>query len=321
MRQFDYSVLTQPITLKSTWSEFRESKDFVIASVFSGVFFGGMLLIALVNRQYGVVLVIFLFALLTNGVIIFQFKRIVLFRRFVQANRLEYVDGSYSVNLPGIIFNIGNTQRFVGGIADPSQDWFLANYEYTTGSGKNETTHSFGVMRLKLPRKLPHVLLDSKKNNFLMLRNLPGNFSSDQRLQLEGDFNNYFTVYVPANYQRDVLYFLTPELMAGLIDKGSNYDFEVIDDNLFIYGDSLDFRKSVFQENIEKWMNLASYFGSEFEDNVERYADSRIENSKELNIVGAEGARLKKGVAWTSVIITVVLFAVYIFLWAVQLFL
>jgi hypothetical protein len=211
-----------------------------------------MLAIALLNRQYVVVPIVLIFALLAHAIVVFQFKQIVLLKRFVQANGLEYVDGNYSVNQPGVIFNTGNTRQFAGGITDPNQGWFLANYEYTTGSGKNKT----------------HVLLDSKKNNFLMLRNLPGNFSSDQKLQLEGDFNNYFTVYAPTDYQRDVLYFLTPELMAGLIDKGSNYDFEVIDDNLFIYGDSLDFRKSVFQANVEKWMNLASYFGTEFEDSL-----------------------------------------------------
>jgi hypothetical protein len=279
-----------------------------------------MLAIALLNRQYVVVPIVLIFALLAHAIVVFQFKQIVLLKRFVQANGLEYVDGNYSVNQPGVIFNTGNTRQFAGGITDPNQGWFLANYEYTTGSGKNKTTHGFGVMRLKLPRKLPHVLLDSKKNNFLMLRNLPGNFSSDQKLQLEGDFNNYFTVYAPTDYQRDVLYFLTPELMAGLIDKGSNYDFEVIDDNLFIYGDSLDFRKSVFQANVEKWMNLASYFGTEFEDNVERYADSRIENSKELNVVGAEGARLKKGIAWTGILVTVIFLAIYVLPWASSFF-
>ena len=36
----------------------------------------------------------------------------------------------------------------------------LGNYQYTTGSGKNRSTHKWGFLALHLDRRLPHIVLD-----------------------------------------------------------------------------------------------------------------------------------------------------------------
>lgn len=64
----------------------------------------------------------------------------------------------------------------------------MGNYRYTTGSGKNRTTHHWGYMVLALDRALPHMMLDSRANNRLFgATNLPTYFKKDQVLSLEGD--------------------------------------------------------------------------------------------------------------------------------------
>lgn len=320
MRQFDYSVLNQPVTLKEMWREAINDKYNRLILLGMGIPALAFCLGMLSMGNFGEMAFGLLFV---GGIGIFvvpSWKERVVLKRFTKANNLIYVGSDYPTELPGTIFGVGDERCFMGGCASSDEKWLIANYSYTKGSGKNRTTVTFGVVRLKLPRKLPHILLDSKKNNFFILTNLPGNFTSDQKLQLEGDFNNYFTVYAPLNYQRDALYILTPELMAILVEKGEEYDFEVVDDNLFIYTSiQLNFGRKNMQKTVERMTAIAEQIGGEFSDNVRLYADSRVENSRHLNVVGAEGVRLRGGISWGSTAIAVVVVAVFILIVAASL--
>lgn len=42
-------------------------------------------------------------------------------------------------------------------------------------------------------------------------------------LSLEGDFDRYFTLYCPGDYERDALYVFTPDLLALLIDESRHF--------------------------------------------------------------------------------------------------
>ena len=95
----------------------------------------------------------------------------------------------------------------------------FANYRYTTGSGKNKTTHTWGYVAVKLDVPLPHIVLDAKGNNGIFGSNLPATFDKDQRLSLEGDFDEYFSLYCPQGYEPDALYLFTPDIMARFIDN------------------------------------------------------------------------------------------------------
>jgi len=80
------------------------------------------------------------------------------------------------------------------------------------------------------------MVLDAVGNNGLFgASNLPRAFGRDQVLSLEGDFNTYFTLYCPREYERDALYVFTPDLMALLIDNASTLDVEIVDDWMFVY--------------------------------------------------------------------------------------
>ncbi|MEO7546479.1 MAG: hypothetical protein ABIT21_09370 [Terrimesophilobacter sp.] len=76
---------------------------------------------------------------------------------------------------------------------------------------------------------VPNMILDAKSNNFLWT-NLPQNFSRNQVLSLEGDFDKHFTLYCPKEYEHDALYVFTPDLMTRLIDHAAGYDVELVDD-------------------------------------------------------------------------------------------
>lgn len=157
--------------------------------------------------------------------------------RFARANGMAYVGSINNPSLPGMIFSHGSS-RAANDAVRGEQPRFVefANYRYTTGSGKNRTTHRWGYVAIKLDVPLPHIVLDALGNNGLFgASNLPMAFRTEQRLSLEGDFDRYFSLYCPEGYERDALYLFTPDVMARFIDNAAALDVEIVDDWLFLY--------------------------------------------------------------------------------------
>lgn len=233
-------------------------------------------------------------------------------RKFAFQNNLRFIDNAYPAPNEGAIFQVGDSRGFISGFESQDGKIAVANYQYTTGSGKNRHTVSWGVMRAKLSRHLPNVVLDSRANNvFGRMTNLPASYSGGQKFELEGNFNQYFSVLAPKGYERDALYFLTPELMERLIQYGAAYDFEIIDDNLYIYKNgALKFTPQTLPE----MFRTITYFGWQFEDNVKRYRDDRaqVAQAQIMNVVSADGTRLKRKVGWFGIVFFIIFVGIQI---------
>ena len=157
--------------------------------------------------------------------------------RFARANGMSFQLGASTRALPGVIFTVGS-ERAASDIVRGTvpREVEFGNYEYTTGSGKNRTTHRWGYVAIKLDVPLPNIVLDATSNNGLFSSNLPATFDKNQRLGLEGDFDEYFSLYCPEGYEQDALYLFTPDIMARFIDHAAALDVEIVDDWLFLYG-------------------------------------------------------------------------------------
>jgi hypothetical protein len=157
--------------------------------------------------------------------------------RFATANGMSFIPTLFAPALPGMIFNVGGS-RTSSDLVRGEQPRFVefANYQYTTGSGKNRTTHRWGYVAIKLDAPLPNIVLDATSNDSLFGSNLPATFDRDQRLSLEGDFDQHFSLYCPQGYEQDALYLFTPDIMARFIDHAAALDVEIVDDWLFLYG-------------------------------------------------------------------------------------
>lgn len=92
-----------------------------------------------------------------------------------------------------------------------------------------------GYVHIALSAASPHYLLDGLANNRPWTTSIAASVRGHQRLSLEGDFDRHFTLYGPSGHERDALQLFTPDVMALLIDRGSAWDVEIIDDNLFVY--------------------------------------------------------------------------------------
>lgn len=314
----DYSILNQPVTRADidTFKAVSAKPQNRIAVIAVFVALGIIALLFILMTTLGnAANPIGLAAAGMIGFIVFSaviatrvnLKRRAKLYKFATINGLQFLYDVANPSYVGMIFDEGDSRRINEAyvFADGTE---IGNYQYSTGSGKNRHTHHWSYVRIKLARQLPHMVLDARKNNlFGNFTNLPDSFSRNQTMSLEGDFNEYFTLYAPKEYERDALYVFTPDVMAAVIDAGQAYDMEVIDDNLMLYSSDRGVLDS--EDRLSALLAIITKIGNELRDQSDYYADERV-GSRVANIVAEPGRRLKNSVSVTT-IIAIVLIVIY----------
>jgi hypothetical protein len=226
--------------------------------------------------------------------------------RFATANGMSFRPMDVPPSYPGEIFHIGRNPVVVEHLVTGGRFLDIGNFSYITGSGKSQTTHNWGFLALSLDRAMPNIVLDAKENNSLFSSNLPVTLDKKQILHLEGDFDEHFTLYCPAEYEQDALYIFTPDLMALLIDEASPFDVELVDQWMFVYSA----RPFAMTDPVvlQRLFTIADTVGAKALTQTEHYADDRI-GDPAVNIVAPQGLRLKRGVSTIGVVIVVVFVA------------
>lgn len=247
-------------------------------------------------------------------------ERRIRFENFARDNSLTYLPEEASPEYQGVIFSTGSQRRLYDRFF--SDAFEIGNYRYTVRHGKSSSTHKYGYIRIKLQRNIAHMLLDSKSNNVNILgasiSNLPVTMNKDQTLSLEGDFNEHFTLYAPKEYERDALYIFTPDLMALLIDNVAQFDVEVIDDQLFVYGAEFHL---VEDKTWQRIFAIISNVGQKTISQTDYYADEKV-GDRSADIVADKGRRLRRGIPWVTLAAAVTGFlfvaAQVAFQWAIE---
>ena len=194
---------------------------------------------------------------------------------------------------PGAIFGVGDSRAVWEHLYRADGRYLdLGNYQYTTGSGRERQVHRWGYIAIKLDRAVPHMVLDAKSNNSLFgFSNLPTAFNRKQVLALEGDFDRYFTLYCPTEYERDALYVFTPDLMALLIDESGHLDVEIIDDWMFAYSPTA--WELTDPAAMARLFRIIDTVGAKTLARTDRYADHRM-GDRTLDRVAPAGRRLRR---------------------------
>ena len=242
-----------------------------------------------------------------------RWQRWLRLERFAEQNGLIFSPLSPDPQYPGMIFGQGRARVALDHLRSAGGRFLdYGSYRYTTGSGKNSTTHTWGFLALELDRSLPHMLLDAKANNGLFGSTIAVSFSKDQILSLEGDFNEHFTLYCPREYEADALYVFTPDLMALAIDEAASFDIEIIDRWLFLYAtrpfDLID------PEVHERLHRVIATVGAKTLSQTDRYRDDRVP-SFEANVVAPSGQRLRRGVSVGAIAVVAVVLALWSWPW------
>lgn len=315
MKPLDFTSLSRPVSISERFDYINQKTNAkIIFWLFSAV---GLILlvglsIAVTAKQAVTSLVapVGIITLILLIVSVSQYLRAatsIRMRQFAKANGFEFYEGSER-NESGLIFSRGRSRHFRIFQAT-NQPWSeLGNYNYTIGSGKNRQTFYYYYLRIPLPRRLPNMVLDSKKNNIFGMSNLPEKFSRNQKLELEGDFNNYFTLYAPAEYKTDALYIFTPDVMQAMIATSGKFDAEIVDDNLYLYAQGR--YKLTNSKKLKTLFELAATLNKEFDRQALYYTDDNVGN-RTANTIAEPGRRLKSHTP-TLMVVALVIYVLYV---------
>jgi hypothetical protein len=211
-------------------------------------------------------------------------------QRFASANTMRYSVGLDNPPEVGAIFGYGDRRREYDSLTRAS-GFKIGNYQSSGVLMNDRSLRRWGVVRIPLARPLPHVVLEARANRRGRYRsNFPVPFAFDQRLSLEGDFDRYFTLRTPGNYERDALYIFTPDLMALLIDNASSFDVEIVDRWMYLYS-ARPFRMTD-QSLWERVFAIVDVVGTKVASSSQRYADERAPEARGT-AVAAQGRRLR----------------------------
>lgn len=308
MQQLDYKPLNRKVSLSE-----KLKINNVPLSIFGMIVSGTIIIAGLIAVPLGALPEIFILMIppsivaLVFSLITYSGADISLrFGEFAASNNATYESGRPYDERPGMMFGSGHSKKFTdivtfsnGLIAE------IGVFKCTTGSGKSRQDHYYSYVRVKLPRRLPNMILDSKQNNSFggRLSNLPQGFSVDQHLSLEGDFDSHYNLYVPEQYHRDALYVFTPDVMHALVDSARNYDCEVIDDSFYIFADSPT--RPTKLTMIQEMTVIAQRVGREISEQADTYADERI-GDRSQNAIAEHGAKIKTHIPPIVIIATLV---------------
>ena len=240
------------------------------------------------------------------------------FAGFVQANGLANEGRELDRDLPGILFTVGRS-RVASPVLRREEGRFVefSNYRYARARGDR---HLWGYVAIKLNALLPNIVLDARGNNGLWGQsNLPVVLRPEQRQSLGAEFDEHFTLYCPAGYERDALYLFAPDIMARFIDNAAQVDVEIVDDWLFLYA-----RRDLSTLDPRTWEWLFATVAAIEEKMAQwaRWRDERLSSPVAASTspvlvpppvgVAPTGRRLKRSVSWVTVVVGVVVVGYWI---------
>jgi hypothetical protein len=169
-------------------------------------------------------------------------------------------------------------------------DWAYADYAYEEQEGNKSQSNALGaiyyaVVSIKLPRQMPHIFFDSKKLRGSQFSKI---YKESQQHSLEYNFNNYFDTYFPDGYTIDAMSYVTPDVMECLI-AAQDYDIEMVDDRLFIYGYMRNDEQSILSI-LEK----ADGLHKRLKHALKIYRDQRVPHGEGRKRIAPEGMSLQK---------------------------
>lgn len=137
-------------------------------------------------------------------------------------------------------------------------------------------TAYYTVFEADLQRAIPQVVFDAKMAKKKQFKRV---YAQSQRVSLDPPGNDYFEVYSPLYHNIETFSFITPEVIAAAIEA-KEYDFEVIDNKLLVYGPLLD------EASLRDFEIKARNIFYHLDDNLRAYGGSRqAKNKSDFNSI------------------------------------
>lgn len=137
----------------------------------------------------------------------------------------------------GKLFEIGHDRKIQNVLSGKYLNIPLKifNYCFTIGYGKHKRTYNYTIFEAQFNTNLPNIVLLAGGFSILFDTDMLPMIKGKEKLSLEGDFNKYFTLYIPNDLQIEVLEIFTPDVMVEFIDKFQGMNMEISKDKMYIY--------------------------------------------------------------------------------------
>lgn len=155
---------------------------------------------------------------------------------WIAANGFDRIASSATPEYPGALFRADFPNwAFARLVRHEPRFLEIGSIGQRVPAGETVTADTWGYVAMRLPKRLPHILLEAASMGQNTSGALPVSVDPEQRVSLEGDFDRHFTLSAPKGSEVDALSILAPDVMALLIDEVGGWSVEIVGDWLFIY--------------------------------------------------------------------------------------
>ena len=131
-------------------------------------------------------------------------------QQFAQSIGYSYTPMIDIKTLNAKLFTLGNNRRIYDVMTGVYQNRpvRIFNFEFSIPEGRSSISITYTTLEVTTKNSLPNIILNSKDKNFISRSVYKPD--SNEHVMLEGDFNNYFSLYVPKRIRGGCVYdFLT----------------------------------------------------------------------------------------------------------------
>lgn len=169
-------------------------------------------------------------------------------RQFAKTNSFEYQRQGSLEQFPAPYLEMGRNRKVEDIVSGKCFGLPVSFFTFscTTGYGRSEKHILFTACEIHYTTNLPRIFLDAHHHDFIN-EDIFGKPAYGEIVSLEGDFNKYFTLYVPRGFEIEALQIFAPDVMAKLIDKSKEFSLEFSGDHLYIYSSrTIDTKKGLY---------------------------------------------------------------------------
>jgi hypothetical protein len=167
---------------------------------------------------------------------VFAIAKNAFWKSFAEVNNWNYTRFTLGKSVSrekGLMFQEGRAQaidREIIGKID-NRDFRIASYRFTTGTGKNSTTHFFTFVEFQFSGTFQHLYLNHHKNTWDV------SFGTGERIPLPGVTESHFSLYSPEGRGKEIeaLTIFSVDIIETLFSHNYPYDIEFVDGKMIIF--------------------------------------------------------------------------------------
>lgn len=138
----------------------------------------------------------------------------------------------------------------------------------------------FSGIEIVLPKRLPHIFLDAHHNDTTVTKEYV--FDASNRISLEGDFDNYFQAYAPAQHKVLALSILSPDVLQALKRNATKYDIEIVEDKVRLMVPNKHIRRDEAAK--EELLYVAELLMIEIDHRLKSWNEDSLEGDTMLDV-------------------------------------